>query len=78
MTKIHSALIYLDDDMPEHMLGMIRIAEVKFFDENGNEIIDSDLSNNFVNIESHENNPEKLIKYVAKKLGIDESNVEIE
>ena len=78
MTKIHSALIYLDDDMPEYMLGMIRIAEVKFLMKMVMRLLIQIYQNSFVNIESHENNPEMLIKYVAKKLGIDESNVEIE
>lgn len=78
LKKIHSAVIHLDDDMPEYMDGMIRIGSVSFFDEDGEEIENTSLSNQFVNIESHEDNPEKLIKYVAKTLGIDESNVEIE
>ncbi|MCH7321799.1 hypothetical protein LZ480_07815 [Solibacillus sp. MA9] len=77
MSDIKSAVIFLDDDMPEYMLGVIRIAEVKFYDEYGNEVEDTKLSDGFVNIESQEDNPEKLIKVVANELNLNLDDVEI-
>lgn len=79
MSEVASAIIYLDDDMPEYMLGLIRVGSVELFDTAGQQINDSDLLNKLVdNTEYQESEHEKLVADIAKALGIDKDNVTIE
>lgn len=75
---IYSAVIYLDEDKPEYMEGVQRIAEVKFYDQDGEEVENVDLSNGFVNKEAPDDNLEDLKKYVAEDLKIDIDQVQFE
>lgn len=76
MNPIVSAEIYLDDDVPEYMAGIIRVGSVNFFDEYGEEVEDSKMNNELVdNAEFH--SVEAMINNVAKRIGIHPSHVEI-
>lgn len=76
MNTIVSAEVYLDDDVPEYMDGIIRVGSVTFFDEDGEEIDDIKLNNSLVdNAEFHD--VESLIKSIAKRIDIHPSHVEI-
>ncbi len=74
---IHSAIVYLDDDVPEYMDGIIRVGSVQFFDENGNEIDNTDLNNKLVDNQEFRSE-EQVIKSIAKRLDISVDNVEVE
>lgn len=76
MNKIESAQIWLDDDMPEHMAGIIRLGAIEFFDEDGETVHDATLHTELVdNSEFH--SVEKLLEHVARKLEVDSSQIEI-
>lgn len=76
MNPIVSAQIYLDDDVPDYMAGIIRVGSVNFFDEYGEEIEDSKLNNELVD-NAEFRSDEELINSVAKRIGIHPSYVEI-
>lgn len=66
--------IYLDDDMPEDMNGILRCGSVISEDEDGNELKDHQEL-----IDNAEFQSEKaLIKYVAEKLSVEIDIVTIE
>lgn len=74
MKKIACVKIYLDDDMPEDMNGILRCGSVISEDEDGNELKDHQEL-----IDNAEFQSEKaLIKYVAEKLGVEIDIVTIE
>jgi len=74
MKTIASVRITLDDDIPEYMVGVFRCGSVISEDEDGNQIKDyPELIDN-----AEFRNQEELIAYVAKKLGVDASILEIE
>jgi len=76
MKAIVSAQIYLDDNVPDHMDGLVRLGSIEFFDEDGETVHDVTLNNSLVdNSEFH--NVTGLIEYIAKRLGIDSSQIEI-
>ena len=74
MKKIVYVKIYLDDDMPEDMNGILRCGSVISEDEDGNELKDHQEL-----IDNAEFQSEKaLIKYVAEKLSVEIDIVTIE
>jgi len=76
LNNIHSAIVYLDDNIPEDKSGIIRVGSVQFFAENGDGIDDTDLNNRFVdNQEFHAEG--ELIRSIAKRLEISVDNIEI-
>jgi hypothetical protein len=64
--------ISLDDDVPEHMMGIFRCGSVVSEDEDGNEESHDDLIDN-----SEYRSKDEMIADVAKRLGVDPSIVEI-
>ncbi|MGE7907523.1 hypothetical protein ACQKNS_24445 [Peribacillus sp. NPDC094092] len=84
MSKYYNVLVYVDDDMPEYMDGLIRIADLNFFKEDGQQIeleeheefgINLNVGE-MINAEYHSAN--ELIKDVAARLGIEPSQVDFE
>jgi hypothetical protein len=65
--------VYLDDNMPEYMQGIIRCGSVISEDENGNEL--KDHQELIDNKEYHSR--EDLIEDIAKRLGVNPAIVEI-
>ena len=75
--KICSAIVFLDDNVPEYMDGIIRVGSVTFFNAEGKEIRDVALNNQLVdNSEFHSKS--QLIKSVAKRLGLSVEHVTVE
>ena len=75
-SSIARAEVYLDEDMPEYMGGIIRVESLDFYDSNDNSIDDAALNNELVdNAEYHNRN--ELIEDTAKRLGLPPSAVEI-
>lgn len=75
-SSIARAEVYLDEDMPEYMGGIIRIESLIFYDSDDDMIDDAALNNELVdNAEYH--SEEELITNVAKRLGISPSVIEI-
>lgn len=76
MKNIVSAQIYLDENVPEYMEGLMRLGSIEFFDEDGEIVHNVTLNNDLVdNSEFHDKI--RLIEYVAKRLGIDSSQIEV-
>lgn len=83
MVSISRVEIFLDDNVPEYMEGIIRIGSVNYeFDRsNENEEDEEDYEDELElpdlvdNTEFHSEN--ELVKYVAKRLNIDTDIVEI-
>ena len=74
MKEIALVKIYLDDDIPEYMSGILRCGSVISEDEDGNELKDhQELIDN-----SEFHSEEALIKYVAEKLGVEIDIIVIE
>jgi hypothetical protein len=73
MATIACIKVYLDDNVPESMGGIIRISSVVAEDENGDEI--KKYPELIDNAEYHSEN--SLIKHVAKELNISESRIVI-
>lgn len=74
MKEIAYVKIYLDDDVPEDMSGILRCGSVISEDEDGNQLKDHQEL-----IDNSEFHSEKaLIKYVAEKLGVEIGIVVIE
>ena len=74
MKEIALVKIYLDDDVPEYMSGILRCGSVISEDEDGNELKDhQELIDN-----SEFHSEEALIKYVAEKLGVEIDIIVIE
>ena len=67
MKEIALVKIYLDDDVPEYMSGILRCGSVISEDEDGNEL--KDHQELIDNLEFH--SEEALIKYVAERLGVE-------
>lgn len=65
--------IYLDEDFPEYMNGILRIGRVISEDEQGNETHHDNLVDN-----SEFHSIDALKKHVADSLNIDETIIEIE
>jgi len=74
MTTITFVRITLDGSVPESMGGIIRCGSVISEDENGKQI--KDHQELIDNTEFH--SEEQLIASVAKRLGINESIIEVE
>jgi len=75
-SSIVRAEVYLDDDMPEYMEGIIRIGSLEFYGIDDDLIEDVKLNNQLVdNTEYYSRN--KLIEDTAKRLGLPSSAVEI-
>ena len=74
MTAVALVRVILDDNVPEHMMGIIRCGSVFSEDENGETIKDhQDLVDN-----TEFRSESELIAFVAQQLGISESIVEVE
>lgn len=66
MEVIAYVKVYLDDDVPEYMEGIIRVGSVEIEDEGGNV-----LSSKIDLVDNAEFQTERdLREYVAKKLGV--------
>lgn len=66
MEVIAYVKVYLDDDVPEYMEGIIRVGSVEIEDEGGNA-----LSSKIDLVDNAEFQTERdLREYVAKKLGV--------
>lgn len=78
MEKIAYVRVYLDDDVPEDMEGIIRCGSVILEDEDGNELKDHQELIDVIIDNSEFHSQEALIKYVAGKLGVDIAIVGIE
>lgn len=76
MKKIESAQISLDDNVPEDMEGPVRLGSIEFFDEDGETVHDVTLHNSLVD-NTEFKYESGLIESVAKRLGIDSSQIEI-
>jgi hypothetical protein len=84
LPKFYSVQIYLDDNIPEYMDGLLRIRSVLYIDDNGDEIEENVYEefeitvrpNDLVNLEYHTG--QELEKDVAERVGIDSDLVEIE
>ena len=75
-SSIVRAEVYLDDDVPEYMEGIIRVELLNFYDSDDESIDDVKLNNQLVdNAEYHSEN--ELIEDIAKRLGLPSSAVEI-
>ena len=73
MKDIASVRVYLDDNVPEYMEGIIRCGSVFSDDEDGNELHDHlELIDN-----AEFTSREDLIAYVAEKLEVPNHAVEI-
>jgi len=73
MKKIINVIIYLDDNVPKYMSGIIRCGSIISEDEDNNEIDHQDLIDN---TEFH--SVEDLINYVADKLKVHKNIVQID
>lgn len=70
--KITKVEVFLDDDVPDYMEGVIRCGSVISFDENGNETNHQEL------IDNTEYYDEKaLVKDVAKRLDVEKEKIQI-
>ena len=69
---ITNVIIYLDDNVPEYMDGIIRINSVISKSKNGDEINHQELIDN---TEYHSSN--ELIQNIATRLNIDSTIIEI-
>jgi hypothetical protein len=85
MSNINSILVYLDDDMPDYMDGLIRIGSVQYFDSKGNEIEENEYEAFQITLKPDDlvDNTEyhtelELKSDVAKRLGIGIDQIEIE
>lgn len=84
MAKYYNVLVYIDDDMPEYMDGLIRIADLNFFNEDGQQLKLEDQEEYGINltvgemINAEYHSTDELIKDVASRLGIDPSQVDFE
>lgn len=75
-SSIVRAKVYLDDDVPEYMEGIIRVGSLEFYDIDDKSIKNVKLNNQLVdNTEYHDEN--ELIEDIAKRLGLPSSAVEI-
>lgn len=78
MNIIHSANISVkkeyDNEIHEYY---VVIEDVKIFDSSNKEIKEKDITNNFIGVKTNEID-HVLIQYVAEKLDIKESDVNIE
>ena len=74
MTSIAYVRVYLDDDVPEYMQGIIRCGSVFSDDEDGNELKDHEEL--IDNAEYH--STQELISDVASRLGVSPEIVEIQ
>lgn len=74
MTSIAYVRVYLDDDVPEYMQGIIRCGSVFSDDEDGNELKDHEEL--IDNTEYH--STQELISDVASRLGVSPEIVEIQ
>ena len=74
MTSIAYVRVYLDDDVPEYMQGIIRCGSVFSDDEDGNELKDHEEL--LDNAEYH--STQELISDVASRLGVSPEIVEIQ
>lgn len=76
MAKIVAAQVYLDEDVPDYMEGILRIGSVEFLDADGSTIDNSTLNNQLVDNTEFQSYS-SLIDWVAEKLELDTSDIEI-
>ncbi len=74
MKKIAYVNVFLDDDVPEYMNGIIRCGSVISEDEDGNEL--KDHQELIDNAEFY--SEQELIEHVAKAIGVSPEIVEIQ
>ena len=74
MKKIAYVKVFLDDDVPEYMNGIIRCGSVISEDEDGNEL--KDHQELIDNTEFH--SEQELINHVANAIGVSPEIVEIQ